>query len=261
MSDIRPKLTIGYSTLAQRVGNIVLPTLYSNVEILILIQNPDGVEVAPLSKRSDIRIIQVPGRGVAKSRNAAIREARGEYLIFADDDIVFIDEGLQQLIEHCTKESCDLVMGQAVDEHGVLRKRYPEHNEKLTKYNSARAATYEMLICVDSVRHRGVWFDENFGAGVTNYLGDEYIFIVDLLAAGGTADFIPVTVATHPVISSGSGWGTERDLRARSRVFTRVFGWKAPLVRSAFIVRHLGEVRNPLAILQFVIGRYSNKDG
>jgi hypothetical protein len=44
-------------------------------------------------------------------------------------------------------------------------------------------------------------------------------------------------IAIHPETSSGSGFGTPRDARARAAVFTRVFGALAPLARLAFVVR------------------------
>ncbi len=261
MNNLRPKITLGYSTLASRVGNILLPDFEPDVEILVLIQNPDGILDVPVPQRPDVRVVNVPSYGVAKSRNVAIREARGEYLVFADDDIRFISEGLRSVIHHLESHTCDLVLGQAVGDDGQLRKKYPNRTESLNLFNSARAATYEMVVRVDAVQSRKVTFDENFGAGVTNYLGDEYIFIVDLLRAGSSADFLPITLAQHPTHSSGSGWGSKRDLRARARVFTRVFGPLAPVIRAGFVARHLSEVRNPWAVFQFVVGKYSNKDG
>ena len=252
--ELRPKITLGYSTLAERAANIQLPRVQHDVEILVLIQNPHGILTPDIPSREDIRVIDVPSQGVAKSRNAAIREARGEYLIFADDDIVFIDEGLRAAVLHMEQHSCDLTLGQAIDEQGNLRKRYPQSQEKLTRFNSARAATYEMAIRIDAVRASGVLFDEDFGAGVPNYLGDEYIFIVDLLKAGRSADFVPITFAIHPEVSSGSGWGSQRDLSARSKVFGRVFGLWAPFVRAAFISRHFREVKSLAAIVRFIFG-------
>ena len=72
---------------------------------------------------------------------------------------------------------------------------------------------------------------------IAGYLGDEYIFITDALRAGLAGVHLPITVAVHPVESSGSKWGTTEDLQARSKVFTRVFGWKAPIYRAAFLVK------------------------
>ena len=255
------KLTLGYSTMAQRVGNIVQPPLHKNWNVAIIIQNPEnmawrGSGLAELVMREDLEIEELNSIGVAKSRNRAIWLAKGEYLVFSDDDIRFDVEGLEAATKFLDDNpQYSLLLAQAVDESGSLRKRYPKGVEVLNKFNSARAATYEMVIRVEAVRQLGVWFDEEFGAGALNYLGDEYIFIVDLLKAGGKAVFAPITIAMHPTESSGARWGSERDRKARAVIFTRVFGKVAPWVRLAFGARRLKELGSLKNYFLFVLGR------
>ena len=146
-------------------------------------------------------------------------------------------------------------MGQATDDTGVLRKQYPDQITKLGSLNSARAATYEMIIRVADIRRLGIRFDEDFGAGAKNYLGDEYIFVVDLVRAGGKAIFAPISLAQHPTESSGSRWGSDSDRRARSAIFTRVFGSLAPFVRLPFGLRRRKELGSLKNLLLFVLGR------
>ena len=255
------KLTLGYSTLADRVERMVEPPRHDDWESILSVQNPSGeswetARSKELGERADVSIELLESKGVAKSRNRAIWLARGEYLVFSDDDITFDVKGLEKaiaLLDANPKHS--LLLAQAVDESGKLRKRYPKKVTKLNSLNSARAATYEMIIRVDAVRQFGVQFDERFGAGAENYLGDEYIFIVDLLRAGGKAVFAPITIAQHPTESSGSRWGSDADRRARAIIFTRVFGALAPLVRLPFGVRRLKELGSLKNLLLFVFGR------
>jgi GT2 family glycosyltransferase len=255
------KLTLGYSTMAHRVGDIVTPPMRKDWGVSIVIQNPEGIawrgeRLAQLMLREDVEIEELSTLGVAKSRNRNIWLAKGEYLIFADDDIEFQIDGLIQALDYLDNHpEFSLLLGMATDTSGALRKQYPQRIQKLTKFNSARAATYEMIIRVDAIRQFGVWFDEEFGAGAKNYLGDEYIFIVDLLAAGGKAVFVPIVLAKHPVESSGSRWGSEKDRRARAAVFTRVFGWLAPLVRLVFGLRRYKELGSLGALVLFVLAR------
>ena len=248
------RLTIAYSTLAARAANIALPAMRSDQEVLIIVQSPDGVSHPAPPEREDVRVVHLAGKGVAKSRNAAIDNARGEYLVFADDDITFNLDSLTAITAHFEKCDCSLVLGQAVDPTGTLRKKYPTEAQWLNRVNSGRAATYEMVIRVPSIKARGIRFDENFGAGATNYLGDEYIFIVDMIKRGLKAHFLPITMAVHPTDSSGSGWGTREDLRARSVIFSRVFGPLAVVMRVAFIVRHRDKVSGLSDYVRFVFG-------
>ena len=255
------KLTIGYSVLMERLQNINAIPQRPDWETVVVVQNPKRLswklgDFAALKNRSDLSVEELRSTGVAKSRTRAIWLAKGEYLVFADDDIVFNEDGLTAAISYLdSNPKLSLLLTQASDASGNLRKQYPKSETKLGLLNSARAATYEMIIRVDAIRQFGVVFDENFGAGSENYLGDEYIFIADLLRAGGKAEFVPITIATHPEDSSGSGWGTDRDRIARARVFTRVCGWFAPFVRLGFGVRRFRELGGLRNLLRFVLAR------
>lgn len=245
------RLTIGYSTLAERVKNISFPTTDS--DFLVLVQNPNGVDY---TTPTNAKLIEVPGKGVAKSRNQAILNAQTDLLIFGDDDVVFHSDELKRAIRKF-EDDPELVMLllAAKDETGKARKQYPGNAEKLTLLNSARAATYEMMIRADLVRQLEVRFDENFGAGAELYLGDEYIFITDLIRAGAKCEFAPIFVATHPADSSGERWGTAKDRKARSAVFKRVFGPLAPLVRLVFGLRRRKLLGGFGKVLLFFFGR------
>jgi hypothetical protein len=258
-----PTLTFGYSTLADRLSNIQLPDLANNPDwdVLITVQSgnsdmptPEQLAKAPTGER--VKLLSFSGAGVTKIRNQVLENAQGDYLVFADDDISFDEKGLRQAIQVMEDSKLTLLLGQAVDETGKLRKSYPTAVQKLTKFNSGKAATYEMLVDVKAVRLSGARFDENFGAGADKtYLGDEYIFIADLLTKDQACSFVPVVLATHPTDSSGSGWGTTRDRKARALIFDRVFKGNRTLpymARAAFGFRKLGKGLTLKTWLQFI---------
>jgi Glycosyl transferase family 2 len=248
------RLTIAYSTLASRAEHIELPAWRADQEVLIIVQNPDGSAYPAPPTREDVRVLQLESKGVAKSRNAAIDNARGLYVVFADDDIKFDLASLDAVTEHFEQCACSLVLGQAIDPEGDLRKKYPTKAQWLNRFNSGRAATYEMVIRASDIKGKGIRFDENFGAGARNYLGDEYIFIADMVKHDLKAHFLPITMAIHPTDSSGSGWGTRDDLRARSVIFSRVFGPAAFVMRVAFILRHRDKVSGVGDVIRFTFG-------
>jgi len=249
-------LTIGYSTLADRLKNLIPPKVELPHEIFISIQNPGEIEFE-LPTNFKFRSVTATEKGVAKSRNIVLRSAHTRYLLFADDENTFRGDNIKSAISYLEKHpKCDLVLAQAVDTTGALRKAYPKRVKKLTKFNSAKAATYEMIVRVDSAKSKGVSFDERFGAGADNYLGDEYIFIADLIDKGGSGVFLPLTIAIHPFVSSGSRWGSDADLRARAEVFQRVFGDRAPLIRIAFYLKNLHKFGGLKNLVKFSIGKF-----
>ena len=259
-------LTFGYSTLADRLGNIQLPNLkdHPDWDVLITVQSgtadlptPEQLAKAPQGER--VQVLAFAGTGVTKIRNQVLANAKGDYLIFADDDIKFDEEGILNAIEYMEDAELALLLGRAVDETGALRKSYPAKPQRLNKLNSAKAATYEMLVNTKAVKQAGVSFDENFGAGAPDtYLGDEYIFIADLVANALNCYFVPITLATHPTDSSGSGWGTPRDRKARALIFDRVFKGNSTLpylARIGFGLRKLGKGFTFKSFLLFVFKR------
>src|SRR4051794_15316384 len=55
----------------------------------------DGSEppvAPPASDRLDVRVIRTPGVGPGQARNAGVQEARGDVILFTDDDVV-VDPG------------------------------------------------------------------------------------------------------------------------------------------------------------------------
>jgi hypothetical protein len=232
------QVTIGYSSLAERVANIQFPKLSIPHSILISIQNPKSIDYEIPDSNSPVKVVESSQVGVAKSRNLAIDNTETEYLVFADDDATVSETGLLTSLDYLDKHpNCDLVLAMTVDELGNVRKRYPKKQVRLHLFNSAKAGTIEMLVRVDSIKRLGIHFDERFGAGSSNKVGDEYIFISDLIKAGGHGVFLPVVLASHAASSSGHLVGTDENLMARARVFHRVFGRFSPVIRAGYYIR------------------------
>ena len=244
-------LTIGYSTLANRGKNI---QFLKEVENLVVIQNPDNEQLPEFA--SNISVIELKNRGVAKSRNKVLAAAKTKYLLFGDDDVDFKIAAILRVISYLEAHpDVSIVLTQAVDEDGQLRKSYPLKSHNLALRNSAKAATYEIILRVEDIRNLGITFDENFGAGAKNYLGDEYIFIADALRAGLKGVFLPVSIAQHPSHSSGNVQNSSADVLARAQIFTRVFGVLSPIIRLAFLVKPPRKRFGILNSLRFILGR------
>jgi hypothetical protein len=248
-----PELTIAYSVLAEGVSRVVLPRARADTEILMVVQGSG--DIAP--QRDDVRVIRLKSTGVAASRNAAIREAAGKVLVFGEEDVTWLTKGLAEV--RATFEDnprLAVLLGRANDETGALRKRYPAIRESATMWNSARVGTIELAVRPELIRQAKVSFDENFGAGTPNFLGDEYIFVADANRAKLKCDYFPITFSQHPKDSSGTRFGTDADARARSRVFDRVFGRLAPVVRAALWLRNPIRFGSLARGVRFVTGAF-----
>ena len=260
MNDVTTAdLSLGFSSLVERVGGIRVPDSAADVEVLIITQRRDDSPVSPEvpeALRDRARLISLDSSGVAKSRNAAIDNAGRRYLLFADDDIVIQPDGVVAAARRLAESGAAIALCRAVDEGGHLRKNYPDGIQKLTLRNSGKAATYEMVIDVEKVREAGVRFDERFGAGAPNFLGDEYIFIADLLRAGLRGESVPIIVAQHPEESSGSRWSVGGDLEARAKAIERAWNSRGTIAKSAFAWRNRHKFGSARDVWKFVSRRH-----
>jgi hypothetical protein len=233
-----PVLTIAIATTRVRAASIDLAHLPADPRwrYTIFCQG----RAPSLPSRSDISVVPVDGTGAARSRNAAIVACDTELLLFSDDDVDLIADGLARLLRlFADTPSLVLAAGRTKLPPGGSAKVYPEDPRRLTLFNSAKVGTVELAIRPAHVRAAGVRFDERFGAGTENAVGDEYIFIADCLRAGLAGGYWPITIAAHAGPSSGTDFASAAVTRARARVFERVFGPAlSSLVKLGFIWRH-----------------------
>ena len=247
----KPSITIGYSSLSNRVIDILLPLQRHGTEVLIAVQ---GGFVEPID-REDVRMIYLDNFGAAKSRNKILEEALGEIIFFGDDDMRWNESGLTRTIAYFQQnQDIDLVLCQSENEHGELRKRYFKKQTQLSKYNSAKSATYEMAIRLSSFKQKKINFHEDFGAGTSNFLGDEFIFISEACRVGLKCEFLPLTIAIHPDTSSGMLYGTLEDTQARSNAIRQVFGKFAMFARLGFVLRNPLRFKSFELVFRFIFG-------
>ena len=249
-----PIVTLGYSTLSDRSKQINLPEVDPRVEILIGVQGNNQSEIPIHLSRTDTRITYLDSLGVAKSRNYMIANAKGDYLFFGDDDIDWEIKSIWEVVDYFENHSdTHLITGRTLNKDGVYQKNYPNRSRKLNFFNSAKTGTVEMAIRVNRFRLTKIYFDEDFGAGSENFLGDEYIFITDALKQSLRCQYLPVDFSIHKGISSGVVYGTVEDAKARSAVLSRVFKRKASLVKFVFLLKNLTKF-SKLSLIRAFLG-------
>jgi len=107
-------LTFGFSTLANRLKNITFPEAREDREVIVLVQNPH--QESYVFNYPKTKLVELSSRGVAKSRNAALQHASGKYLIFADDDMTFDENGIEELVNYFESHpECSIIMAQTSD--------------------------------------------------------------------------------------------------------------------------------------------------
>jgi len=130
-------------TLVLRAVLTALSQSYSMLEVIVVIDGPDADTANALQTLADdrIRIVQLGDNvGGSEARNVGVREARGKWIAFLDDD----DEWLRQKIEKqmtlvtpsspaCTLVSC-MCLERSTAVSRVVPSRLPDLEEPLALY-------------------------------------------------------------------------------------------------------------------------------
>ena len=255
-----PDLFIAIATTAARVATLNLARLppQTGVEYRIFVQC-EGAEPAVAAHsaqalaRDDIRVIPTDGHGAARNRNAALRQIDGAVLLFADDDLILDLNGIAALrAQIAAAPVVDFFCARLLD--GVHRspKRYAPDGTAVRWYNCGKVGTPELALRPARARAAGLRFDESFGAGTPNWLGDEYIFLCDALRAGLQGRHVAVDIGVHPADSSGLAKGAAA-MAVRRKVLVRALGrWRGMPARWAFALRHRRDFPNLASFLRFL---------
>lgn len=208
----------------------------SDFEIVVVDNSQDGGASSVCERFSDprIRFIHEPRTGLAFARNAGIEAARGDYLVFLDDDERVLPDWLLELHEAFENCTSDVVFGSveplfedpAVENNQYIAKFYRRHlsrapysdvSDLLNNVGTGNSA-YKRQICFAS----GVRVDHRF-----NLSGGEDIELFRTLkAAGRTFSWAPGARVREWVSTDRSSWSYLRT-RRRAQGENRVYGlWR-----------------------------------
>lgn len=171
--------------------------------------------------RDDIRVVEIIGLGLSKNRNVLIEESTAEIVLFADDDIDFLDDFDRTVrLAHERFPSPGVITFQT---ESVSRpKRYADRAVRHSYASAMRVSSIEISAKRGFLIEAGIRFDETFGLGSRNPSGEEFIFTCDCIRAGLSPLSFPKPINRHDHLSSGADFFSHEDLiRAKGRMFKR----------------------------------------
>src|SRR5271170_6306948 len=126
-SNQRMMVSLILSTLGRsREIDVFLESLaiqeFKNFEVIVIDQNTDDrlvPVVDPARWPYPIKRIHTPDqRGVSRGRNAGLKHAKGDIILFPDDDCWYPPWFLSKAVELLERYSCACLSGRAADEAG-----------------------------------------------------------------------------------------------------------------------------------------------
>ena len=182
--------------------NHISENKYKLIEIIYILQNKEVKEIEILKEKLfkhnfklNIKFIYGGKQGVAHSRNIAIKEANGNFLLFFDIDCKFKKDikDFLNLLNKMKKDKKYLYFANKKNYEGESISLLPTINKipnlpKILK-NFAfafiaviKSPTYNIVVNPDFCRINNLYFDTNLGLGSYYKQSDEALFLINLFS-------------------------------------------------------------------------------
>lgn len=233
------KLCVMVSALEQNVSEMPRNMkLKSDAVIVNQCAQDDEQELSYAGKR--ILVINRSERGVGRSRNLAMDNARGDVGLFADDDIVYEDDYEARIIQAFRRRpSADILLFN-VRVNPERRTYWNEKTKRVRWYNCGRYPTFCAAVKLDKIREAGVRFSHLFGGGAPYSNGEDSLFFMDCIKKGLKIYAVSAVIGTER--SRKSTWFKgydEKFFYDRGVLFSFLYGKWAKLwaLRFALVKR------------------------
>lgn len=201
--DRLPKLQ---NTL-RTVGELSLPTAWEAELVVVDNGSTDGtaawVENQTLSTMP-VRLVEEPRPGTGYARTTAVRAARGDVLLFTDDDVRVHPDWAEKMCTPILEEEADVVAGTAELEPSLLRPWMNAFHRATLASTEETTSDQPSPITINMAFHRRVLrevpaFDPELGPGSRTGCCEDVLFSWQLQEAGFRfAEVGDATVEHHP---------------------------------------------------------------
>lgn len=144
----------------------------------------------------NIRWLSFTEKGVGLNRNNALMRATGDVILFADDDMVYVD-GYESIITEAFENNpnADAFIFNIETIGNSMGRKQNSKVRRLHFYNSLNYGTARISALSDSIRRENISFHMCFGGGTMYSCGEDTLFIVDMLKKGLKIYSCPIKLA------------------------------------------------------------------
>jgi glycosyltransferase involved in cell wall biosynthesis len=190
-------------------------------------------------------------KGLSRSRNKAIQNSSGDICILADDDLVYVDE-YEKIVKAAYEKYTDAdIIVFYVSSDNKLNQKAPLKEGKINYITSMKVQSVQVTFKKDSIIEKEIKFDENFGTGTSNYMGEENIFLFDALKNGLKIVSLPVKIAN--IIEGESSWFkgyTKEYFIVKSKVFKRMSRKMWLILVLQFVIRKRNLYKGNMTLIE-----------
>jgi GT2 family glycosyltransferase len=173
---------------------------------LILVDNGSIDDTASVVRKANFAHLQLeylyePKKGHNNALNAALARARGEIVLFTDDDVAISEDWVEQMVTVFVESQADAVVGKIVLNQDLLRPWLSGHQKWMLAAPDDQIDEPPELIGANMGFRRAVLdrvpaFDPELGPGALGFGGDT-LFCMQLVEAGFKIKYAPHAVIVH----------------------------------------------------------------
>lgn len=178
-------------------------------------------------------------KGVGLNRNNALMRADADIVLFADDDMIYVDN-YEKIISNAFNNNpqADVIIFNLKEK--VTKRRIIKKESKVGYLNYLRYGTARIAVRLSAIRNNGIYFNQCFGGGTEHSHGEDNLFLASCLKNKLKLYAIPEYIAelTEERESSwNTGYGEKyfKDQGALYRQISRRY-WRLLCLQDA--IRH-----------------------
>lgn len=196
-------------------------------------------------KGHDILWLSMNERGVSLSRNTAFMRATADIILFADEDVTYVDDYPRKIMNaFINNPSADILLVDMEVKGNIRRSKRNYKFQRIRWYNSMRYGAVHFACKRERLVAKGLSFHLLFGGGSRYSCGEDSIFLADAMKVGMRVWTIPVCVGT--ITYGKSTWFegyTEKYFFDKGVLMGTIFGKSAYLLIIILLLRNKEQTR------------------
>jgi len=220
-TDLEVLIATMHRTSMSFLEKIFAKSGYDDFKVLIINQTDKNAVLH--STHPNVRVINSFEKGLSKSRNLAIKNAKGSICLITDDDVVFLERFFEIIINAFNENNFPIITFETLTTEGNQYWKYPKKAMPHNRYVSQKTLSIEIAFKVDILNKKKLLFDERFGLGAQFEDAENFVFLSDAKKKGLMPYFYPKAISIHPPFSSSDAIETDRLLYAKAAIKTYAY--------------------------------------
>lgn len=164
----------------------IIKSMNINSDAIIINQTDKNAYETIEYKSNQIKFYSFNERGVGLSRNNALMRATGDIVIFADEDITYVDD-YDYIISESFKNNpkADMIIFNVPSANIERPTVKVDTRKKIHLFNCLKYGAVNFAVKRESLRKFNIYFSLLFGGGAKYSAGEDSLFIYNFIKAGG----------------------------------------------------------------------------